>query len=64
MYRIVILSLMSVLFWAASGVAQQPVSMRVKAPELTTVTDWINSKPLKLADLKGSVVVLHFWTYG
>ncbi len=43
---------------------QQPVSMRVKAPELVEVTDWVNSKPFKLADQKGKVVVLHFWTFG
>src|SRR6516164_9799397 len=34
------------------------------APEFTEVTDWINSKPLKLADQKGKVVVVHFWTNG
>jgi hypothetical protein len=27
-------------------------------------SEWVNSKPLKLADLKGQVVVLHFWTFG
>lgn len=36
----------------------------VPAPELTEVADWINSKPLKLADQKGKVVVVHFWTHG
>src|ERR1700683_3970077 len=34
------------------------------APEFTGVTEWINSKPLKLADQKGKVVVVHFWTNG
>src|SRR5262249_12086818 len=36
----------------------------VAAPEFTGITDWINSKPLKLADQKGKVVVVHFWTNG
>jgi thiol-disulfide isomerase/thioredoxin len=36
----------------------------VAAPEFTGVTDWINSGPLKLADQKGKVVVVHFWTNG
>ena len=34
------------------------------APEFVGVTDWINSKPIKLADQKGKVVVVHFWTNG
>jgi thiol-disulfide isomerase/thioredoxin len=34
------------------------------APEFTGVTEWLNSKPLKLADQKGKVVVIHFWTNG
>ena len=33
------------------------------APELTG-GKWINSKPLTLAELKGRVVYLEFWTFG
>jgi thiol-disulfide isomerase/thioredoxin len=36
----------------------------VPAPEFTGVTSWIGSKPLKLADQKGKVVIVHFWTNG
>ena len=44
--------------------AQEPESMRIKAPELEGISDWLNTNPLKLSDLKGRVVVLHFWTFG
>ena len=39
-------------------------SRPISAPELTDVTDWVNSKPLKLADQRGKVVIVHFWTNG
>jgi hypothetical protein len=44
--------------------APEPVAMMVKAPEITGIEEWINSKPLKLEDLRGQVVALHFWTFG
>jgi peroxiredoxin len=34
------------------------------APEFAKITAWINSEPVKVADLKGKVVVIHFWTHG
>src|SRR5215470_4855117 len=33
------------------------------APEIVGQT-WINSEPLRLADLKGKVVLVEFWTFG
>jgi hypothetical protein len=44
--------------------AQEPAEMRIPAPELKGIDEWINSKATKLSDLKGKVVVLHFWTFG
>jgi hypothetical protein len=44
--------------------AQEPLAMKVAAPELEGIDSWINSKPLALKDLRGKVVVLHFWTFG
>jgi cytochrome c biogenesis protein CcdA/thiol-disulfide isomerase/thioredoxin len=33
------------------------------APEFAGVTNWLNSKPLTLASLRGRVVLIDFWTY-
>jgi len=33
------------------------------APELSNDV-WINSAPLRLADLRGKVILLEFWTFG
>jgi cytochrome c biogenesis protein CcdA/thiol-disulfide isomerase/thioredoxin len=32
-------------------------------PELTGLTEWINSKPLTLQALRGKVVIIDFWTF-
>jgi cytochrome c biogenesis protein CcdA/thiol-disulfide isomerase/thioredoxin len=33
------------------------------APEFTGIDNWLNSKPLTLAGLRGKVVLVDFWTY-
>jgi hypothetical protein len=43
---------------------EQPVAMSIPAPEFEKADEWINSKPLQLKDLRGQVVVVHFWTFG
>jgi hypothetical protein len=34
----------------------------VRAPEFPIDLEWINSRPLSLADLRGMLVLLDFWT--
>jgi len=34
-----------------------------QAPELTGLSNWINSKPLTFSKLRGKVVLVDFWTY-
>lgn len=38
----------------------------VRAPEFREGLDWINTSghPVRLAELRGRVVLLDFWTYG
>ena len=50
------------MFMPARG--EQPVAMNIPAPEFEKAEEWINSKPLQLKDLRGQVVVVHFWTFG
>ena len=34
------------------------------APEFTGIKNWFNSAPLRMAGLRGKVVLVDFWTYG
>jgi thiol-disulfide isomerase/thioredoxin len=34
------------------------------APEFAPGTQWLHSKPLTIASLRGQVAVVHFWTFG
>jgi thiol-disulfide isomerase/thioredoxin len=52
-----IFSLLS-LTWAVVN-----AGVGIKAPDITSQT-WLNSAPIHLADLKGKVVMVEFWTFG
>ncbi len=37
---------------------------KVRAPEFPSDLEWINTqRPIQLAELKGKIVILDFWTY-
>ncbi len=37
---------------------------KVRAPEFVDGLDWINvSRPLRLADLRGRLAIIDFWTF-
>jgi cytochrome c biogenesis protein CcdA/thiol-disulfide isomerase/thioredoxin len=41
----------------------ESIESKIHAPELVGISDWLNSKPLTLAQLRGKVVLVDFWTY-
>ena len=48
---------------------ERPAALEVaaaqdKAPNFVGITNWFNSAPLNIADLRGKVVLVDFWTYG
>jgi len=39
-------------------------NVKFKAPQLDGSDGWINSRPLSMKQLRGQVIVLHYWAYG
>ncbi len=59
-----VLTMLAVL--AAVLATDAGAALADRAPEFThrQTTEWINSEPLTLANLRGRVVLVEFWTYG
>ncbi len=48
----------------SSTTAAAPAPGGKPMPELRGISQWLNSEPLTIANLRGSVVLLQFWTFG
>ena len=55
--------LLATSFWALWPNAGAAINAGATAPEVAG-ENWLNSKPLTMAELKGRVVLVEFWTYG
>jgi len=59
-WALIVLAVAVWTLWPKHGTA---ISAGRSAPDVAG-DNWINSKPLAMADLKGRVVLVEFWTYG
>lgn len=63
--RLALLGAMSTLLLSLGSSMTQANHLN-NAPEFThtTAQEWLNSKPLKITDLRGKVVLIDVWTFG
>ncbi|HEY9647197.1 MAG TPA: thioredoxin family protein [Chroococcidiopsis sp.] len=47
----------------ASTDSSTALPMQMKLPDFQGISQWLNSDPLTVAELKGSVVLIQFWTF-
>jgi thiol-disulfide isomerase/thioredoxin len=55
-------SLMIAALLGGAGRVHKRLTQKIN-PSFDGATDWLNSQPLNLADLRGKVVLIDFWTY-
>ncbi len=60
--RIVLLIVVCGLAWIGF-ISSAQARIGIEAPEISNPV-WLNSEPLRLADLRGKVVMVEFWTFG
>ncbi|HET8999428.1 MAG TPA: thioredoxin family protein [bacterium] len=46
-----------------AAVQSRPIPIEGELPSLRSATEWLNSRPLTPAGLRGKVVLVEFWTY-
>jgi thiol-disulfide isomerase/thioredoxin len=63
MVRRTLIGIGACLVWVLLTCSMANAGVGMKAPDITNET-WLNSLPLHLADLKGKVVMVEFWTFG
>ncbi|MBB3212700.1 thiol-disulfide isomerase/thioredoxin [Herbaspirillum sp. Sphag1AN] len=66
--RLKMLTVVSVLLAATTTTGATPAfagifNKSVAAPEFVGIDKWLNSEPLSMAQLRGKVVLVDFWTY-
>ncbi len=65
--RLFAVAILACLCLAAQGKDEKPklseYKDKPKAPEFAGIQTWLNYEPLKMAHLKGKVVVLHLFAY-
>ena len=52
-----------IMFFAGVALSAAHAGVGMPAPEISGQS-WLNSQPLKLAELRGKVVLVEFWTFG
>ena len=67
LYAIIVLAALGISTWiaAAIGAPKSNAEIGVPAPEFThsAASAWVNSPPLTLAELRGKVLLVDFWTF-